>query len=322
MSNAQKRKTLASRLARRHRKATPERFPHPASSPKPPTEDAASGHRKKSPALGGTIRHLAKVWTEQKHSNQRSVALHLVGLFGHLTPTRLRPEHISALMAHWKATLGRRTLWTYTFTLANQLEALGRPDLKDHLPRIPKPKPRTEIASPEELARATTTATGWLRCAILLAAHCGLRASDCLRCAPCHFNQGTGLLTITQQKTGDPITIPVSPDVSAILQSAPAADPTTPFVSAIAGSPVNYARLCAAWSKLRRRIALPPELTFHALRRTVAVGLYEVSKDLRIVQQALGHRSLSTTAAYLEHRDPAKLREVLSQLWTPKGPVQ
>jgi hypothetical protein len=36
----------------------------------------------------------------------------------------------------------------------------------------------------------------------------------------------------------------------------------------------------------------------------------------------LGHHSLRTTTAYLEHRDPAKLKPYLDAIYIPKGRVQ
>ncbi len=52
-------------------------------------------------------------------------------------------------------------------------------------------------------------------------------------------------------------------------------------------------------------------------RRTLAVSLYEVSKDLRVVEQMLGHQSLTSTVRYLEHRDPAKLKPYLDSIHKP-----
>ena len=73
------------------------------------------------------------------------------------------------------------------------------------------------------------------------------------------------------------------------------------------------------WAKLKKTARVNPELIIHDLRRSAAVALYEISKDLRMVEQLLGHENLSTTGRYLEHRDPGKLRPLLAQMWRPKG---
>lgn len=78
----------------------------------------------------------------------------------------------------------------------------------------------------------------------------------------------------------------------------------------------------AAWRKVRKRAGVNPRLTLHGFRHTLAVSLYAISHDLRLVQQMLGHRSLASTMRYLEHDDPGKLKPIIDTMWTPKGPVQ
>ncbi len=73
-----------------------------------------------------------------------------------------------------------------------------------------------------------------------------------------------------------------------------------------------------AWQKAKKKAHANPSLWMHDLRRTAAVALYEVSKDLRVVEQMLGHKSLSSTITYLEHRDPGKLRPYLEAIYKPK----
>ena len=46
-----------------------------------------------------------------------------------------------------------------------------------------------------------------------------------------------------------------------------------------------------------------PHVHPHMLRHTYALGLYERTKDIRLVSQALGHQSITTTMAYLEIRE-------------------
>jgi integrase len=141
--------------------------------------------------------------------------------------------------------------------------------------------------------------------------------------APEHFNAELRTLTITQQKTGHVVSVPVTDALFHSLTNAPPGNPQTPFLQLYKGKPVGKVMLWCAWDKLKTKTGTRPEVTFHDLRRTIAVGLYEVSKDLRVVEQMLGHQSLSSTIKYLEHRDSSKLRPYLQALFTPtKGPVQ
>lgn len=56
-----------------------------------------------------------------------------------------------------------------------------------------------------------------------------------------------------------------------------------------------------------------PLLGVHALRHTFATRLYHQTRDLRLVQQALGHRSVTSTEVYT-HLDSQALRRAVNAL--------
>lgn len=60
--------------------------------------------------------------------------------------------------------------------------------------------------------------------------------------------------------------------------------------------PISYNRLYQIWEMYR-----PVPKKFHSLRHTFAIELYQKTKDLRLVQVALGHRNITNTMVYADY---------------------
>lgn len=60
--------------------------------------------------------------------------------------------------------------------------------------------------------------------------------------------------------------------------------------------PITYARLRQIWTLYR-----PVHKKLHALRHTFAIRLYKKTKDLRLIQVALGHRNITNTMIYADY---------------------
>ena len=58
---------------------------------------------------------------------------------------------------------------------------------------------------------------------------------------------------------------------------------------------ISYDRLYQIWDLYR-----PVKKKFHSLRHTFALNIYEKSKDIKLVQICLGHRSIINTMVYLD----------------------
>ena len=59
---------------------------------------------------------------------------------------------------------------------------------------------------------------------------------------------------------------------------------------------ISYSRLRQIWDFYR-----PVPKKFHALRHTFAIRLFKKTKDLRLVQVALGHRNITNTMVYADY---------------------
>ena len=229
---------------------------------------------------------------------------------------------IATLCAAWKSRLAADTRYTYHQNLKAILRMLGRPDLADVVPRLKWPNNHPPAATPDEIARLLAVASPPIRAAIIIARDTGMRRSDLLALAPAHVKDG--LITITMQKTKRELRLPASPAILELIASLPAADPITPIVDTIYGRHMKFAAFSRGWTRAKKQAGVNPFLKPHSLRHSVAVSLYEISRDLRAVQQVLGHERLSSTVGYLEHADPHKLTPLLREMWSgkPKGPVQ
>lgn len=59
--------------------------------------------------------------------------------------------------------------------------------------------------------------------------------------------------------------------------------------------PITYQRFCQIWHMYR-----PAKKSLHSLRHTRAVEAYRISRDVKLVQQLLGHRDIRNTMVYLD----------------------
>lgn len=117
---------------------------------------------------------------------------------------------------------------------------------------------------------------------IRFALETGARATEILNLRPQDLFASTSSVLIRALKGGRNRELPVTPELFARLKKY------VPFG-------IKYRRLEQVWRMYR-----PCEKKFHSLRHTFAVELYRRTRDIKLVQLALGHSSPTATAVYTD----------------------
>jgi integrase/recombinase XerC len=244
---------------------------------------------------------------------------HLGQPAGHADLESLIPSDFRAFLAH------RRKEGVESRTLARQLSALRSffrfaektgTFRNAGLSAIRAPKLPHAVPKPlnEEKARAITAADSlvspetpsWVtardHAVLTLLYACGLRISEALALTPAMARHNP--LTITGKGNKTRI-VPVLPQaraaVDAYLRLCPfPLKDNAPLFRGEKGGPLSPRIVQLLIERLRGALGLPDTATPHALRHSFATHLLGNGADLRVIQELLGHASLSTTQIYTE----------------------
>lgn len=128
-------------------------------------------------------------------------------------------------------------------------------------------------------------------CLILwIALRTGARATEILNIQKNDLNSYDESIFIRGIKNSNDREIPVPSELFKILYR---------YSESVSGTrvfPITYDRLYQVWELYR-----PIPKKFHSLRHTFAIELYQKTKDLRLVQVALGHRNITNTMIYADY---------------------
>jgi len=320
VSGVQKRKPLFRRLDQPGRQ-TDAQILHESNGRAPPrrTPEGQITRSKKYPGLR-TLQGSLEAWAEA-HPQTWDARLIAQELKANREPIQLAavtPLYIAEIVKAWQLRFAAATTAHRAWVLKRMLRDLeyeGLPHgIADSTPTFKQPPPRETIATPEETAKLYAEAPPFLQLFLHLLNDSGLRFAEAFRCAPEHFDPQTHTVTLPV-KGGNLHTVPVSPATERLFRLHHA-DPSVPYVAALHGkTSMSKGTLRWHWRKAKAATGVNPDLWPHDLRRTTAVALYESSKDLRAVQELLGHTNMATTVRYLAHRDPARLRPLMRELW-------
>jgi integrase/recombinase XerC len=202
-------------------------------------------------------------------------------------------------------------------SLFRYLERIGalknRAVLAVALPKLPPrlPKPLTEVKAKDVVDQGALDGelsehpwTGPRNQAVLLLLYgSGLRISEALGLNRKEAPLPPRDVLRVKGKGGRERLAPVLPvaqsAVSAYLQKCPhTLEPDGPLFVGVKGGRLNPRIVQLLIARLRTNLCLPETATPHALRHSFATHLLSRGADLRVIQELLGHASLSTTQGY------------------------
>lgn len=137
------------------------------------------------------------------------------------------------------------------------------------------------------------------RCMLKLMLNSGLRASEVLNLTWREVDVHTGKLTVRRGKGGKDRQLWVNDDVLEQMRAWRARSPVSPYCfPTLKGTRIYDAALREMVKRRGIKAGITKDVHPHMLRHTYATELYRETKNIRLVQKALGHASLATTMIY------------------------
>ncbi len=177
-------------------------------------------------------------------------------------------------------------------------------DIPEILPAPRQPSKLPVVPSPGETVHFLGCVASTRHHAILTCCYAaGLRISEAVSLRPADIDSQRMVIRVEQGKGRKDRYVMLSPRLLEVLRdywrrTRPAGEWLFPGL--IPGRHVSRHTVEQACQKALARSGLDKPITPHSLRHAFAVDLLESGVDVRTIQLLLGHRSLSTTARYLQ----------------------
>ena len=237
------------------------------------------------------------------------VYLYHVSLFArhfHRSPELLGPDDIRAYQVHLA---NEKKLAPASIVLAvAALRFLYKICLKrdwsfeNHIPAPKKPQKLPIVLSPEEVLQFLNCLGNTKHRAILTTCYAaGLRISEAVHLKPTDIDSQRMVIRVDQGKGHKDRYVMLSPKLLETLRSYWRAmrPKCWLFEGEVAGQAITVGTVQQACERARRRSGIRKPISPHSMRHAFAVHLLESGTDVRTIQLLLGHRNLTTTAAYL-----------------------
>lgn len=180
--------------------------------------------------------------------------------------------------------------------------------VKNPCRRVPRPRLTPDLPHPiteEGLAVALASAGPQMRCYLLLGAKAGFRCKEIAGLCVEDLRAGDpAMLFVSCPKGRRTRSVPLHPEIHEALRAYGLPSSGRVFVT-------NSPKVSREVSAFLHGVGV--EATAHALRHRYATVLYQATRDLRLVQELMGHSSPATTAIYTKI-DPAQAASVVAAL--------
>jgi integrase len=172
---------------------------------------------------------------------------------------------------------------------------------------------RERFLEPHEEQRMLKECIGpfaYFKAILICALHTGMRKGEILNLEWSHVGLKAGYITATKTKTGKDRNIPLTPTLMAELSELQAAAKSA-YVFTNPETGDRYGDVKRVFETITMN-AKVTGLRFHDLRHTAATRMVAAGIDLIVVQEILGHESITTTMRYSHPVPERKLQAVLA----------
>jgi len=138
-------------------------------------------------------------------------------------------------------------------------------------------------------------------CLVRLMLEAGLRASEAVAVKPEHLNMTTCKLAVKNGKGAKDRTLWINADLRDLIGEWMERRPESEWLFPTrTGRKIDTAHLRRMLKRRAKEAELPEveDISPHTLRHTFATDLYRETKNIRLVQKALGHSNLTSTMIY------------------------
>ena len=136
-------------------------------------------------------------------------------------------------------------------------------------------------------------------CMIRIMLNIGLRASEVIFLKVKHIDWMSGKVYVRQGKGNKDRVLWLGEEDLELLRQWREVKPESEYLfTTLKGDTLNDRYLRAMVKRLGEQAGISKDVHPHMLRHTFATDLYRETKDIRLVQKALGHSDLSTTMIY------------------------